>query len=39
MGSDSDLPLMKLAADALAEFEIPFEVRVLSAHRATMATL
>ena len=30
---------MRLAADALAEFDISFEVRVLSAHRATMATL
>lgn len=39
MGSDSDLELMKAAAAALAEFDIPFEVRVLSAHRATMATL
>ena len=39
MGSDSDLPLMRAAAEALAEFDIPFEVRVLSAHRATAATL
>lgn len=39
MGSDSDLPLMKAAAEALAEFDIPFEVRVLSAHRAPLATL
>jgi 5-(carboxyamino)imidazole ribonucleotide mutase len=33
MGSDSDLPVMRGAAEALAEFEIGAEVRVLSAHR------
>lgn len=33
MGSDSDLPVMRGAIEALAEFEIPFEVRILSAHR------
>jgi len=33
MGSDSDWPVMEGAATALAEFEVPFEVRVLSAHR------
>lgn len=33
MGSDSDLPLMREAFDALAEFGIAAEVRVLSAHR------
>ncbi|MFN9785258.1 MAG: 5-(carboxyamino)imidazole ribonucleotide mutase [Planctomycetia bacterium] len=33
MGSDSDFGTMKLAADALAEFGIPHEVRVVSAHR------
>lgn len=33
MGSDSDLPVMRGAFEALAEFEIPFEVRILSAHR------
>lgn len=33
MGSDSDLPVMQGAIDALAEFDIPFEVRVVSAHR------
>lgn len=33
MGSDSDLPTMQAAIDALVEFDIPFEVRVLSAHR------
>jgi 5-(carboxyamino)imidazole ribonucleotide mutase len=33
MGSDSDLPVMQAAADALAEFAIPHEVRIVSAHR------
>ncbi|MBE6554956.1 MAG: 5-(carboxyamino)imidazole ribonucleotide mutase [Ruminococcaceae bacterium] len=33
MGSDSDLPIMKKAADTLAAFEVPFEVHVMSAHR------
>jgi 5-(carboxyamino)imidazole ribonucleotide mutase len=33
MGSDSDLPVMQAAADALTEFDIPFEIRVISAHR------
>lgn len=33
MGSDSDLPTMQAAVDALAEFGVPHEVRVLSAHR------
>jgi 5-(carboxyamino)imidazole ribonucleotide mutase len=33
MGSDSDWPTMETAADALAEFGVPYEVRVVSAHR------
>ena len=33
MGSDSDLDVMQGAIDALAEFDVPFEVRVVSAHR------
>lgn len=33
MGSDSDWPTMKSAADVLTEFEIPYEVEVVSAHR------
>lgn len=33
MGSDSDWPVMSEAATALAEFEVPFEVGVVSAHR------
>lgn len=39
MGSDSDLPTMQGAIDALREFHIPFEVRVLSAHRTPWAML
>ena len=33
MGSDSDWPVMEAAAEALAEFDVPFEVGVVSAHR------
>lgn len=33
MGSDSDLPVMKQAADLLASFGIPFEITLVSAHR------
>lgn len=33
MGSDSDYPVMSAAAEALAEFDVPHEVRVVSAHR------
>ncbi|MBM7770072.1 5-(carboxyamino)imidazole ribonucleotide mutase [Actinokineospora baliensis] len=33
MGSDSDWPVMRLAAEALAEFDVPHEVSVISAHR------
>ena len=33
MGSDSDLPTMEAAIGALREFDIPLEVRILSAHR------
>ena len=33
MGSDSDWPTMKAAADALAEFGVAFEADVVSAHR------
>src|SRR6056297_1674569 len=33
MGSDSDWPTMKEAADILDEFEIPYEKKVVSAHR------
>ncbi|MDX2431793.1 MAG: 5-(carboxyamino)imidazole ribonucleotide mutase [Bacteroides sp.] len=33
MGSTSDLPIMEKAAKFLDEFEIPFEINALSAHR------
>jgi 5-(carboxyamino)imidazole ribonucleotide mutase len=33
MGSDSDWPVMKAAAEALSEFGVSHEVRVVSAHR------
>jgi 5-(carboxyamino)imidazole ribonucleotide mutase len=39
MGSDSDLPVMRQAADALDEFGIGWEMRVLSAHRTPDDTL
>ena len=37
MGSTSDLPVMKKAADLLNEFQIPFEMHALSAHRTPKA--
>jgi 5-(carboxyamino)imidazole ribonucleotide mutase len=33
MGSDSDLPTLKGASDVCAEFGVPHEVRIVSAHR------
>jgi 5-(carboxyamino)imidazole ribonucleotide mutase len=33
MGSDSDWPVMEAAASVLADFDVPYEVRVVSAHR------
>ncbi len=33
MGSDSDLKIMRAAADFLSEMEIPFELTIVSAHR------
>jgi len=33
MGSDSDLPIMQKTIDVCKEFEIPFEVKIISAHR------
>jgi 5-(carboxyamino)imidazole ribonucleotide mutase len=33
MGSDSDWPVMRAAADALAEFDVAYEADVVSAHR------
>lgn len=39
MGSDSDLPTMRAAADALAELGVAHEIRVVSAHRTPQAML
>ncbi len=39
MGSDSDWPVMRAAATALAEFDVPYEVNVVSAHRTPQAML
>ncbi|GLZ81078.1 N5-carboxyaminoimidazole ribonucleotide mutase [Actinorhabdospora filicis] len=39
MGSDSDWPTMQPAADVLDEFGIPYEVRVVSAHRTPQGML
>ncbi len=33
MGSDSDLPVVRKAAEVLREFGVPFEMHVMSAHR------
>ncbi len=33
MGSNSDWPVMKNAADVLDQFKIPYEAKVVSAHR------
>lgn len=33
MGSDSDLPVMKGAAEILDQFEVPYEITIVSAHR------
>ena len=39
MGSDSDLPVMKGAAEALDQLGIPYEISVLSAHRTPRETI
>jgi 5-(carboxyamino)imidazole ribonucleotide mutase len=39
MGSDSDLEVMRDAATILDEFKVPYEVRVVSAHRTPQAML
>ncbi|MDG4763861.1 5-(carboxyamino)imidazole ribonucleotide mutase [Solwaraspora sp. WMMD406] len=39
MGSDSDWPTMRAAAEALDEFGVDHEVRVVSAHRTPRAML
>ncbi len=33
MGSDSDLPVMRAAAEILEAFDIPYELTIVSAHR------
>lgn len=33
MGSDSDLPVVKKAADELDSFGVPYEMHIMSAHR------
>ena len=39
MGSDSDLGVLSAAAKILEQFDIPFEIKILSAHRTTEAAL
>ena len=39
MGSDSDWPVMRAAAVVLKDFGVPYEARVLSAHRTPDAAL
>ena len=38
MGSDSDLPVMQATLDVLTTLEVPYEVRITSAHRTPAAT-
>ena len=38
MGSKSDLAIMSLAAETLEELNIPYEIRIISAHRRLEAT-
>lgn len=33
MGSDSDMPVLKQAAEILKEFKVPYEITIVSAHR------
>jgi 5-(carboxyamino)imidazole ribonucleotide mutase len=39
MGSDSDLQVMQEAADILAKFGVPYEIRISSAHRSPARTM
>lgn len=39
MGSKSDLPTMEYTMATLKEFDVPYEVRILSAHRTPRETL
>lgn len=36
MGSDSDLHIMQQAAEILKEFDVPYEITIVSAHRTPM---
>jgi len=38
MGSDSDLPVMQATLDTLDQLQIPYEVKITSAHRTPEAT-
>ncbi|MGH9535658.1 MAG: 5-(carboxyamino)imidazole ribonucleotide mutase [Terriglobales bacterium] len=38
MGSDTDLPVMRQAAKLLAEFGVPYEIEICSAHRSPRRT-
>ena len=37
MGSDSDWPIVQKAAEIFRDFDVPFEARVISAHRTPAA--
>lgn len=39
MGSDSDLGVLSAAAKVLEQFKVPFEIKILSAHRTTREAL
>ncbi len=39
MGSNTDLPIMQEAADILRTFNVPYEIRISSAHRSPVRTL
>ena len=39
MGSESDLPVMQETADILDKFEVPWEMRISSAHRSPVRTM
>ena len=39
MGSTSDMPVMRKAAEFLDKMEIPFEINALSAHRTPQLSL
>ena len=38
MGSDSDLPIMQATLDVLEKLQVPYEVKITSAHRTPDAT-